>query len=154
VPVTSGGLLLYRRRAGTLEVLLVHPGGPFWARRDRGAWSIPKGELAAGEDPLVAAQREVAEELGWCPSGVFTPLAPIVQRGGKIVVAWAIEADWDPATLKSNTFRIELPKGSGRFREFPEVDRAAWFPMPEARARILESQVPLLEQLLQLTNDD
>jgi predicted NUDIX family NTP pyrophosphohydrolase len=154
VPVTSGGLLLYRRRAGTLEVLLVHPGGPFWARRDRSAWSIPKGELAAGEDPLVAAQREVAEELGWCPSGVFTPLAPIVQRGGKIVVAWAIEADWDPATLKSNTFRIELPKGSGRFREFPEVDRAAWFPMPEARARILESQVPLLEQLLQLTNDD
>ena len=146
MPVRSAGLLLYRRRPHGLEVLLVHPGGPFWAHRDQGAWSIPKGELAPREDPLSAARREVAEELGVRVSGDFLPLGAITQRAGKVVQSWAVEADWDPETLKSNTVRIEWPRGSGRVQEVPEVDRTAWFPLPEARQRILPSQTPLLVQ--------
>ena len=138
----SAGLLLFRDTPAGREVLLVHPGGPFWAKKDDGAWSIPKGEIAAGEDPLAAARREFTEETGLTVSGNFTPLAPITQKGGKIVHAWAIEADVDPAQVQSNTFTF---KG----KEFPEIDRAAWFSLEAARAKILESQSPLLGQLAQ-----
>jgi predicted NUDIX family NTP pyrophosphohydrolase len=147
MPKASAGLVVFRTTDGEIEVLLVHPGGPFWARRDEGAWSIPKGEIGDAEDPLSAARREVAEELGWSPSGEALPLTPIVQKAGKVVQAWAIRADWDPTTLRSNTFTLEWPRGSGRMRQFPEVDRASWFPLTEARKRILESQIPLLDEL-------
>jgi predicted NUDIX family NTP pyrophosphohydrolase len=150
MPVQSAGLLIYRQGGHGLEVLLVHPGGPFWARRDEGAWSIPKGEIAESEDPLAAAQREVAEELGWTPTGDALPLTPIVQKAGKTVHAWATRADWDPATLQSNTFELEWPRRSGRMQRFPEVDRAAWFPLAEAQKRILPSQLPLLAELVRL----
>ena|SRR2546422_3715580 len=147
MPPHSAGLLLYRRRPHGLEVLLVHPGGPFWAHRDLGAWSIPKGEVAPHEDPLSAARREVAEELGVAVIGDVLPLRPITQRSGKVVLAWAVETDWDPARLRSNTVQVEWPRGSGRVQEVPEVDRAVWFPLPEAQQRILPSQVALLDQL-------
>jgi predicted NUDIX family NTP pyrophosphohydrolase len=143
----SAGLLLYRWRAGELEVLLVHPGGPFWAKKDDGAWSIPKGEIDEGEDPFVAARREVAEELGAAPDGHFIPLEPVRQAGGKVVYAWAIEADVDPATMTSNTFQMEWPPRSGRRQTFPEVDRAAWFTIAHARSKILRGQLPLLDAL-------
>ena len=149
---TSAGILLYRRRGDGLEVFLVHPGGPFWARKDLGAWSIPKGEFTAGEDPLVAARREVAEETGLVPDGVFVALAPLRQAGGKIVHAFALEGDCDPATIRSNSFTIEWPPRSGERREFPEVDRAAWFALADARRKILKSQLGLLEQLVELLN--
>jgi predicted NUDIX family NTP pyrophosphohydrolase len=147
MPVQSAGLLIYRQRGHGLEVLLAHPGGPFWTRRDSGAWSIPKGELSPAEDPLVGARREVAEELGWTPTGPVISLTPIVQKAGKVVQAWAIEADWNPATLQSNTFELEWPRGSGRTQRFPEIDRAEWFPLAEARRRILPGQAPLLDEL-------
>ena len=147
MPPRSAGLLMFREGASGIEVLLVHPGGPFWARRDEGAWSIPKGEIGPSEDPLDAARREVTEELGSAPSGDAVPLTPVVQRGGKIVHAWAIRADWDPATLQSNTFELEWPRGSGHTQPFPEIDRAQWFPLAEARRRILPGQVPLLDEL-------
>jgi predicted NUDIX family NTP pyrophosphohydrolase len=147
MPRSSAGLLVFRTIDGQIEVLLVHPGGPFWARRDEGAWSIPKGEIGDAEESLAAARREVAEELGWSPTGEARPLTPVVQKAGKVVQAWAIRGDWDPATLRSNTFALEWPRGSGRLQHFPEVDRAAWFPLPEARKRILQSQLPLLDEL-------
>lgn len=145
----SAGLLLYRRQGRGLEVLLVHPGGPFWARRDEGAWSLPKGEIAEGEDPLAAALREFAEELGSPPRSVGEALAlePVRQAGGKVVLAWALEGDFDPAGLSSNSFELEWPPRSGRMRAFPEVDRAAWFTPGEARAKLLAGQRPLVEQL-------
>jgi predicted NUDIX family NTP pyrophosphohydrolase len=146
----SAGLLLYRRNAGILEVLLVHPGGPFWARRDTGAWSIPKGEIADGEDPLQAARRECLEELGASVDGDFRPLRPCRQAGGKTVYAWAVEADFDPAGLVSNTFTMEWPPRSGRQQTFPEIDRAEWFPVPAARTRILRGQIGLLDELEQV----
>ena len=149
---TSAGTLLYRRRGDGLEVFLVHPGGPFWARKDLGAWSIPKGEFTAGEDPRVAARREVAEETGLVPDGVFVALAPLRQAGGKIVHAFALEGDCDPAKIRSNSFTIEWPPRSGERREFPEVDRAAWFALADARRKILKSQLGLLEQLVELLN--
>lgn len=144
----SAGLLIYRRRKGALEVFLVHPGGPFWMRKDVGAWSIPKGEFASGDDPLAAAKRELSEETGICVEGEFVPLLPIRQRGGKVVHAWLVEADFEPGELKSNTFELEWPRGSGEWKSFPEVDRAEWFPIDVAREKILESQRPLLDQLL------
>jgi predicted NUDIX family NTP pyrophosphohydrolase len=147
MPRSSAGLLVFRTIDGQIEVLLVHPGGPFWARRDEGAWSIPKGEIGDAEESLAAARREVAEELGWSPTGEARPLTPVVQKAGKVVQAWAIRGDWDPATLRSNTFALEWPRGSGRLQHFPEVDRAAWFPLPEARKRILQGQLPLLDEL-------
>lgn len=150
MPRASAGLLVYRKRPHGLQVLLVHPGGPFWARRDEGAWSIPKGEIETGEPSLAAAQREAAEELGTSLTGEFVALAPVRQRGGKVVAAWAVEADWDPARLKSNTFRLEWPRGSGRTRDFPEVDRAAWFSLEEARIKLLPGQLSLLDQLTAL----
>lgn len=146
----SAGLLLFRRPAGQLEILLVHPGGPFWARKDEGAWSIPKGEIGEAEDPLGAARREVQEETGADLAGEFLPLAPIRQAGGKVVHAWAVESDFDPATLRSNTFELEWPPRSGRRQAFPEVDRAAWFPLDVARRKILKGQLPLLDELAQL----
>ena len=146
----SAGILLYRRRAGGREVLLVHPGGPFWQKKDLGAWSIPKGEFAPGEDPLAAAQRELHEETGLELLGHFTPLSPVRQPGGKVVHAWAVEGDFDPRALRSNTFTLEWPPRSGRHQEFPEVDRAAWFDLEEARRRINRGQVPLLDELQDL----
>jgi predicted NUDIX family NTP pyrophosphohydrolase len=146
MPRQSAGLLLYRRRGG-LEVFLVHPGGPFWAKKDAHAWSIPKGEFAPGEDPLGAAKREFAEETGLTPAGTFAALSPLRQPGGKVVHAWAIEGDCDPDAVKSNTFTLEWPPRSGRTQEFPEIDRAAWFPLAAAREKIHKGQAALLDEL-------
>lgn len=143
----SAGLLVYRGGAGGLEVLLVHPGGPYWRNKDDGAWSIPKGEFDESEDPLAAARREFEEETGAVPHGALLPLEPVRQPGGKVVHAWAVRGDFDPATLRSSTFTMEWPPRSGRLRVFPEVDRAAWLPLGEARRKILRGQEPLLTQL-------
>lgn len=148
----SAGILLFRRREGGPEVLLVHPGGPYWAKRDRGAWSIPKGEIEEGEEPRRCALRELAEELG--PAPELTPerllaLGSVRQRAGKVVEAWAAEADFDPARLRSVGFAMEWPPRSGSEREFPEVDRAEWFGEAEARRRILPGQLPFLDRLLE-----
>lgn len=148
MPRRSAGLLLYRVDGAALLVLLVHPGGPLWARRDLGAWSVPKGELAEGEDPQTAAAREFAEELGRpAPSGVDIPLGEVRQRG-KRVVAWARRGDLDATEVTSNTFELEWPPRSGVVRTFPEVDRAAWFTVADARAKLLPSQRPFLAALV------
>jgi predicted NUDIX family NTP pyrophosphohydrolase len=140
--------VLFRRTANGPEVLLVHPGGPFWARKDLGAWSIPKGELDEGEDPLAAALREFEEETGTpAPAGQAIGLGEIRQRGGKVVQAWALEGDLDAGAIRSSTFEMEWPPRSGRMQEFPEVDRAAWFDLDEARGRLLPAQVPFLDRL-------
>jgi predicted NUDIX family NTP pyrophosphohydrolase len=144
---SSAGILLYRWRRSRLEVFLVHPGGPFWARKDLGAWTIPKGEFAAGEDALLAARRELLEETGISVDGEFIALAPIRQKGGKIVHAFAIRGDADPAAIASNRFAIEWPPRSGRQQEFPEVDRAGWFELAEAEQKLLASQRGLLAEL-------
>jgi predicted NUDIX family NTP pyrophosphohydrolase len=143
----SAGILLYRRPTGALEVLLAHPGGPFWARRDDGAWTIPKGLIDAGETAEAAARREFHEELGAEAIGVLVPLGSVRQRGGKHVEAFALEGDFDAATLRSNTFETEWPPRSGRMNTYPEVDRAAWFDLANARVKILEAQSPLLDRL-------
>lgn len=143
----SAGLLLFRRNGGRLQVLLVHPGGPFFAKKDLGAWSIPKGEPGKGEPLLSAAHREFREETGFDASGLELALGQITQKGGKIVHAWAVRGDADPRALRSNTFLLEWPRGSGKKREFPEVDRAEWFGLDEARRRIKAAQVPLLDTL-------
>ena len=144
----SAGLLLFREVSGHLEVLLAHPGGPFWAKKDDGAWSIPKGEFEDNEEPLAAAKREFAEETGLTlPDGEVIPLEPLRQPSGKLVYAWAMKHDSDPVGLKSNTFSMEWPPRSGRLETFPEVDRAAWFTLQEAQLKILKSQRPLLQQL-------
>jgi predicted NUDIX family NTP pyrophosphohydrolase len=143
----SAGLLLFRRRGSSLEVLLVHPGGPLWARKDDGAWSIPKGEVEENEDILSAARREVDEETGARPSGTFISLSPVRQTGGKIVHVWAVESDFDPASLKSNRFEMEWPPKSGSRRSFPEVDRAGWFDLETAARKILASQAIVLKHL-------
>ena len=147
MPKTSAGLLLYRRRGEALEVFLVHPGGPFWAKKDLGAWSLPKGELAEGEDPLAAAIREFTEETGFPIDGEFRALTPLRQPSGKTILAWAVEGDCDPAELRSNMFSMEWPPKSGKTQEFPEVDRASWFPIDEARKRIIAGQAPFLDEL-------
>src|ERR1700761_1858853 len=144
----SAGLLLFREEDGAIEVLLAHPGGPFWAMKDDGAWSIPKGEFTDEEDPLSAAQREFEEEMGAPVAGTFVALDSLKQPGGKIVHAWAVRADFHPAQLKSNTFSIEWPPKSGGQREFPEVDRAAWFAIETGRAKILKGQAAFLDRLL------
>ena len=144
---TSAGVLLYRRRTDGVEVFLVHPGGPFWARKDAGAWTIPKGEIEPGEEPLAAALREFSEETGSVVDGAFQPLGSVRMRSGKVVFAWACEGDIDPATIRSNVFTMEWPPRSGRQQQFPEADRAAWFPLTEARKRILLAQAPLLDGL-------
>ena len=146
----SAGLLVYRRRNGGLEVLLVHPGGPYWAKKDEGAWSIPKGEFEQGEEPLQAAKREFREETGLSVDGEFRPLQPVRERTGKTVHAFAVEAGLDAASIRSNTFELEWPPKSGRMQEFPEIDRAAWFSLDEARAKIHAGQAGLLDQLTAL----
>src|SRR5262245_12697574 len=150
MPQRSAGILLYRRRPGVIEVLLVHPGGPFWAKKDEGAWSIPKGEYAPGEEPLAAARREFAEETGVPVEGEALALGSFRQSSAKIVDAWAVEGDFDPAALRSNTFTLEWPPRSGKMREVPEVDRAAWFAPEEAARKLLKGQRPILEALLRL----
>lgn len=144
---TSAGILLYRRRSG-LEVLLVHPGGPFFAKKDLGAWSIPKGEVGDGETPASAAVREFQEETGFVVDGALEELKPIRQKSGKIVLAWAVEGDCDASQLQSNLFSMEWPPRSGRQQQFPEVDRGAWFPIDEARGKILAAQVAFLDELV------
>ena len=143
----SAGILVYRRRADGLEVLLVHPGGPFWAKRDAGTWSIPKGEYLAGEEPADAARREFAEETGWTLAGSLVPLGDVRQASGKVITAFAAKGDFDPSTLRSNTFEVEWPPRSGRRATFPEVDRAGWFALAEAREKLIEGQRPLLDRL-------
>jgi predicted NUDIX family NTP pyrophosphohydrolase len=141
-------VLLYRDAAGVLEVLLGHPGGPFWARRDDGAWSIPKGEYADDEDPWAAAAREFTEETGAAvPAGEPIALPPVRQSGGKVVTAFAVRGDLDPAGMVSNTVTLEWPRGSGVLREFPEIDRLAWFDLDAARVKLLSGQRPLLDHL-------
>lgn len=149
MPRLSAGLLLHRLDdAEAVEVLLVHPGGPFWANKDDGAWSLPKGEYAEGEDPRAVATREFEEELGMSPpAGPETDLGEVVQAGGKRVRAWAVRGDLPVDDIVSNTFEMEWPRGSGRVRTFPEVDRAGWFPVPEARVKLLKSQLPFLDRL-------
>jgi predicted NUDIX family NTP pyrophosphohydrolase len=143
----SAGLLLHRRRAGRIEVLLVHPGGPFFAKKDAGAWSIPKGELEPGEDALAAARREVQEETGFTAGGPFVPLGTVMQRGGKLVTAFGCAADHDFSRIECNSFELEWPPRSGRRATFPEIDRAEYFSLEVARVKINPAQAPLLERL-------
>jgi predicted NUDIX family NTP pyrophosphohydrolase len=151
---TSAGLVLFRERGGALEVLLGHMGGPYWARKDEGAWSIPKGELDAGEDPLAGARREFAEELGAAPpDGPAVELGEVRQRGGKRVVAFAVEGEFDPARLVPGTFELEWPPRSGRRQAFPEVDRVAWFDLAAAEGKIVRGQAELLDRLARLRRE-
>lgn len=144
----SAGLVLYRWRGGAVEVLLVHPGGPFWRHKDEGAWSIPKGEVAPGEDLLTAARREFEEETGLpAPTGPFVELPPVTQRGGKVVHAWAVESDCDPRQIRSEMVEIEWPPRSGRIQRIPEIDRAEFFPLAVARTKITQGQAALLDAL-------
>lgn len=147
MPRLSAGLLMYRIKEDRLEVLLAHPGGPLFVQKDDGVWTIPKGEPGGGEDLLVTAQREFEEETGLKPAGPFFPLAPIKQKGGKVVHAWAFQSDCDPKTLKSNTFAIEWPPHSGRQQVFPEIDRAQWCDLATARKKIKAGQEALIEEL-------
>ncbi|MDQ6618206.1 MAG: NUDIX domain-containing protein [Pseudomonadota bacterium] len=150
----SAGLLLYRRQNGTAEVLLVHPGGPFFLNKDAGAWSIPKGEYGDDEEGLDAARREFREETGMSVEGPFHALAPVRQAGGKVVLAWAVPGDLDADAVRSNSFSLEWPPRSGQWQTFPEVDRAAWFNMGEAAVRILAGQRPLIDELARLIAGD
>jgi predicted NUDIX family NTP pyrophosphohydrolase len=149
VPRRSAGILLYRQSGDALEVLLVHHGGPLWARRDTGAWSIPKGEYGDEEDPRACALREFEEETGTAlPPGDLIGLGEVKQKGGKVVTAWAAEGDIDADAVESNTFTMEWPPRSGRQQEFPEIDRSAWFPVDLAREKLVKGQVPFLDRLL------
>jgi predicted NUDIX family NTP pyrophosphohydrolase len=150
----SAGILVYRKSGNEYEVFLVHPGGPFWAKKDLNAWSVPKGEFIEGEDPLTAAIREFREETGQDISGEFFALDPVRQPGGKIVYTWAVEANPDASNIKSNTFEIEWPPRSGKKIEIPEVDKAGWFTFEEARVKILKGQVPLLDQFASILNQE
>ncbi len=145
----SAGLLMFRKREGGLEVFLVHPGGPFWAKKNEGAWTLPKGEYEAGEDPLAAARREFHEETGFVASGEFIQLGSVQQKSGKIVIAWAFEGDCNPDQLVSNTCEIEWPPRSGRRTEIPEVDEGQWYELSEAHKYIREEQSKLLEALVE-----
>jgi predicted NUDIX family NTP pyrophosphohydrolase len=149
VPKLSAGLLLYRVSADVVEVLIAHPGGPFWARKDDGAWSIPKGEYSEGEDPWAVAQREFEEEIGMPPPpGPRIEFPPLKQASGKIVTAFAVRGDLDVADAHSNTFELEWPKGSGRIQVFPEIDRVGWFTVAQARIKLLKGHRPVLDQLM------
>lgn len=148
MPKLSAGILMFRKGGGALQVFLVHPGGPFWQKKDTGAWSIPKGEYVEGEDPLDAAKREFQEETGLEARGQFSSLGQIKQPGGKVISAWAVEGDCDATAIHSNTFSIEWPPKSGRQQEFPEVDRAGWFALDEAKERILKGQQGFIDRLL------
>jgi predicted NUDIX family NTP pyrophosphohydrolase len=149
----SAGILLYRHRAGGLEVFAVHPGGPYWAHRDDGVWSIPKGEYQQGEEALDAAKREFQEETSFAAQGRFIALTALKQPSGKIVSAWAVEGDLDPEKLRSNTFRMEWPPKSGQQQEFPEVDRGAWFTLGDAHRKLLPGQLPFLAELVRLIGE-
>jgi predicted NUDIX family NTP pyrophosphohydrolase len=150
MPKRSAGILLYRIAGGAPEVLLVHPGGPYWARKDAGAWSIPKGEYDDGEDPQACALREFEEELGvGLPPGELAELGSVKQKGGKVVTAWAAEGDLDAGAVTSNTFTMEWPPRSGRTAEFPEIDRAGWFEIGTAREKLVPAQTEFLERLLE-----
>lgn len=150
MPKRSAGLLLYRRRRGAVEVLLVHPGGPYWAKKDEGAWSVPKGEYEPDEDPLAAARREFVEELGLpVPAGELLDLGEVRQPSGKVVAVWAVEGDLDPADVVPGTFEMEWPSGSGRMREFPELDRVEWCGLELARERLVTGQRVFLDRLVQ-----
>jgi predicted NUDIX family NTP pyrophosphohydrolase len=138
---------MYRRRGPAVEVLLAHPGGPFWARRDDAAWTLPKGEIGEAEEPLAAARREFEEETGFASAPPFHPLGELRQRSGKRISAWAFEGDADPAALVSNSFEMEWPPRSGRVQSFPEVDRVAWFALEQARLKLIAGQVPFLDAL-------
>jgi predicted NUDIX family NTP pyrophosphohydrolase len=144
---------MYRRRQGIVEVLLAHPGGPFWARKDLGAWSIPKGEFDPDEDSLAAAKREFEEETGLSVTGEFIPLTPIKQPGGKVVHIWAVEGDCDASAIKSNTFTIEWPPRSGKQGEFPEIDRAEWFSLDAAKEKVTKGQRGFIEELQRILRD-
>jgi len=146
VPKKSAGILVYRLRAGELQVFLVHPGGPFWVKKDAGAWTIPKGEFE-DEEPLAAAKREFKEETGLSMDGDFRPLAPVTLKSGKVVHAWAVESDLDASKIESNTFEIEWPPKSGKMREFPEMDRAGWFGLDEAVEKINPAQAGFVREL-------
>lgn len=149
MPKKSAGLLLFRQSgASGIEVLLVHPGGPFWRNKDEGAWTIPKGEFVEDENPLEAARREFMEETGSSPAGDFIELRPIKQKNGKIVHGWAVAGDFDPANLKSNLFEIEWPPKSGRMQKFPEIDRAAWFTPEDAKRKMLSGQQQFIDELV------
>jgi len=150
MPEISAGLLMYRRRGNHLQVLLVHPGGPFWRNKDAGAWSIPKGKVNDGEELLTAAKREFQEETGAVATGQLTPLKSVRQKSGKIVHAWAVDGDFDPVNFKSNTFIMEWPLKSGKQAEFPEVDRAEFFDIETARKKILPAQAAFLDALISL----
>jgi predicted NUDIX family NTP pyrophosphohydrolase len=152
MPKKSAGFLPYRFREGNLEVFLVHPGGPFWAKKDLGAWSIPKGEYGEGEDPLEVAGREFQEETGFQARGEFIPLTDRKQPSGKIITAWAFAGDFDPDAVRSNSFALEWPPRSGQVQEFPEVDRAAWFEVDRAKEKILKGQRPFIEELETILN--
>lgn len=150
MPKTSAALLLFRHGTDGLEVLIAHMGGPFWARKDAGAWSIPKGEYTDDEEPLAAARREFAEEMGAPPpAGEPIALGTVTQSGGKAVTTFAVEGDFDLDGFRSNTFELEWPRGSGRVQEFPEVDRAAWVPLAVAREKLVKGQVPVLDALVE-----
>ena len=152
MPKQAAGILLYRRAAGGLEVLLAHPGGPLWARKDLASWTLPKGQFTDGELPLDAAKREFEEEMGSPPTGDFQSLGTLKQPSGKVIHAWAAESDFDITTVASNLFSMEWPPRSGKMGEFPEVDRAGWFLVEEARLKILKGQAPFLDRLLALVN--
>jgi predicted NUDIX family NTP pyrophosphohydrolase len=152
LPKQAAGILLYRRGPRGLEVLLAHPGGPLWARRDLGAWTLPKGQFNDDEPPIAAAKREFEEEMGSPPTGELVEIGSIKQPSGKVVHAFVAESDFDVATVRSNLFSLEWPRKSGQRAQFPEVDRAAWFPIEEARTKILKGQEPFLDRLLTLLN--
>jgi len=147
MPKKSSGILIYTLQNNLLQVLLVHPGGPFWAKKDLGAWSIPKGEFDEDEDPLDAAKREVEEETGVKIDGDFIELTPVKQKSGKIIYAWALHSNFDAEQIKSNTFEMEWPPKSGKKKAFPEIDKAAWFNADEAKEKIIEGQIPLISEL-------
>ena len=149
----SAGLLMYRQRVGLWEVLLVHPGGPFWTRKDKGAWTIPKGEIEEGEDAFAAALREFEEETGCKPEGEFRPLSPVRLKSRKTVHAWAFGGDWDPERLTSMTFTVEWPPRSGNIREYPEADGAAWFGLEEAKEKIQAGQMGFIEEFEQMVGN-
>ena len=154
MPQKSAGILLYKVEKKILKIFLVHPGGPFWVKKDEGAWSVPKGEFEVGEDPLDAAKREFEEETGIKISGDFLELAPIKQKSGKIVYAWVVEGDVDVSKIKSNEFEMEWPPKSGKMKSFPEIDKAAWFNLNEARKKIIDAQSALILELETMLKKD
>lgn len=150
MPRKSAGILVFKKIKDGLGILLVHPGGPFWSKKDLNSWSVPKGEFDENEEAFDAARREFKEETGFIPEGEFIRLEPVKQAGGKLVYTWAVEGDIDVSMIKSNLFKMEWPPKSGKFKEFPEIDRAEWFPIETAKTKIIKGQIPILENLEKL----